>query len=155
MNVHQGVDAVERESLIVRIRRRPVGQQVALAAAGLLLILLVAYLLFGRSAPPPPPPGPQPVGVIVVHEEPVALTAELPGRTSPYETSDVRPQVDGIIRARLMTEGDYVHAGQPLYRIDPATYEARVASARAAVARARASTIAAVDRCGRYIELVK
>ena len=155
MNVHHGVEASERESLIVRIRQRPVGQQVAIAAAGVALILLVAWLLFGRAAPPPPAPGPQPVGVIVVREEPVSLTAELPGRTTPYETSDVRPQVDGIIRARLFTEGDYVRAGQPLYRIDPATYEARVANARAAVARAQASTIAADGQVKRYAELVK
>jgi membrane fusion protein (multidrug efflux system) len=85
----------------------------------------------------------------------VTLTTELPGRTSPYETSDVRPQVDGIIRARLFTEGDYVRAGQPLYRIDPATYAARVASARAALARARASTIGAEGQVRRYAELVK
>src|SRR5436309_6671813 len=155
MNVHQGVEPSERDSLIVRIRQRPVGQQVAIAAAGIALLLLVAWLLFGRSAPPPPAPGPQPVGVIVVREQPVSLTAELPGRTSPYETSDVRPQVDGIIRARLFTEGDYVRAGQPLYRIDPATYEARVANARAAVARAQASTIAADGQVKRYAELVK
>src|SRR3982751_318938 len=155
MNVHQGVEASERDSLIVRIRQRPVGQQVAIAAAGIALLLLVAWLLFGRAAPPPPAPGPQPVGVIVVREEPVSLTAELPGRTSPYETSDVRPQVDGIIRARLFTEGDYVRAGQPLYRIDPASYEAKVANARAALARARASTIAADGQVKRYAELVK
>jgi membrane fusion protein (multidrug efflux system) len=145
----------ERNSLIVRIRERPVGQQVAIAAAGILLILLVAYLLFGRAAPPPPAPGPTPVGVIVVREEPVPLSAELPGRTSPYETSDVRPQVDGIIRARLFTEGDYVRAGQPLYRIDPVTYQARAANARAALAKARASTIAAEGQVKRYAELVK
>src|SRR6476661_9110202 len=155
MNVYQGVEASERESLIVRVRRRPLGQQIAIAAAGLLLILLVAYLLFGRSAPPPPAPGPQPVGVIVVREEPVALSTELPGRTSPYETSDVRPQVDGIIRARLFTEGDYVRAGQPLYRIDPVTYEAKVANARAALAHARASTVAAEGQVRRYAELVR
>src|SRR6476620_4080623 len=155
MNVYQGVEASERVSLIVRVRRRPLGQQIAIAAAGLLLILLVAYLLFGRSAAPPPAPGPQPVGVIVVREEPVALSTELPGRTSPYETSDVRPQVDGIIRARLFTEGDFVRAGQPLYRIDPVTYEARVASARAALARARASTIGADGQVRRYAELLK
>jgi membrane fusion protein (multidrug efflux system) len=155
MNVHQGVKATERESLIVRVRQRPVAQQVALAAAAILLIALVAWLLFGRGAPPPPAPGPSPVGVIVVHEEPVPLSAELPGRTSPYETSDVRPQVDGIIRARLFTEGDFVRAGQPLYRIDPVTYQARVAHARAALAKARAATIAADGQVRRYAELVK
>jgi len=93
--------------------------------------------------------------VIVVTEQPVTLTAELPGRTAPYETSDVRPQVDGIIRARLFTEGDYVAAGQPLYRIDPVTYQARVANARAAVARAQASTIGAEGLARRYAELLK
>jgi membrane fusion protein (multidrug efflux system) len=93
--------------------------------------------------------------VLVVTEQPVALTTELPGRTSAYETSDVRPQVDGIIRARLFTEGDYVRAGQPLYRIDPVTYEARVANARAALARARASTIGADAQAKRYAELRK
>jgi membrane fusion protein (multidrug efflux system) len=93
--------------------------------------------------------------VIVVTEQPVTLTTELPGRTSPYETSDVRPQVDGIIRARLFTEGDYVRAGQPLYRIDPVSYQAKVANARAALARARASTIGAEGQVRRYAELLK
>jgi membrane fusion protein (multidrug efflux system) len=145
-----------RETLWVRIRRRPVGQQAALAAAAVALLLLVAWLILGnRAAPQAPPPGPTPVGVIVVTEQPVSLTTELPGRTSPYETSDVRPQVDGIIRARLFTEGDYVRAGQPLYRIDPVSYQAKVANARAALARARASTIGAEGQVRRYAELLK
>jgi len=149
-------ESSERETLWVRIRRRPVGQQVALAAAAILILLLVAWLLFGRSAAPPPPaPGPTPVGVIIVAEQPVQLSTELPGRTSPYETSDVRPQVDGIIRARLFTEGDYVRAGQPLYRIDPVSYEAQTANARASLAKARAATIAADGQVRRYAELVK
>jgi membrane fusion protein, multidrug efflux system len=155
MNIHQGVDPIERDTLIVRIRQQPTGIKLAIAVAGIALLLLVAWLLFGRAAPPPPAPGPTPVGIIIVREQPVSLTTELPGRTSPYETSDVRPQVDGIVRARLFTEGDYVRAGQPLYRIDPASYEARVASARAALARARASTIAAEGQVKRYAELVK
>jgi membrane fusion protein, multidrug efflux system len=146
----------EKDELWVRLRRRPVAQQVAIAAAAAAVLLLVAWLLLGnRAAPAPPPPGPTPVGVVTVSEQPVTLTDELPGRTSPYETSDVRPQVDGIILARLFTEGDYVRQGQPLYRIDPASYEARVANARAALARARASTIAAEGQVRRYAELVK
>jgi membrane fusion protein (multidrug efflux system) len=93
--------------------------------------------------------------VIIAFEQPVTLTTELPGRTSPYETSDVRPQVDGIIRARLFTEGDFVREGQPLYRIDPVAYEARVANARAALAHAQASTVAAEGQVRRYAELVR
>ena len=147
---------VERETLWVRLRRRPFAQQVAIAVLAIAVLLLATYWLFLRpAAAPPPPPGPTPVGVIVVTERPVVLTTELPGRTSPYEISEVRPQVDGIIRARLFTEGDYVQAGQPLYRIDPVTYEARVASARAALARARASTIGAEGQARRYGELVR
>jgi membrane fusion protein (multidrug efflux system) len=143
------------DALWVRIRRRPLAQQLAIAGLILILLLLLLWWLFGRSQPQPPAPGPTAVGVVTVREEPVALVTELPGRTAAFETSEVRPQVDGIIRARLFTEGDYVSAGQPLYRIDPATYQARVASARAALARARASTIAAEGQVRRYADLVK
>src|SRR4051812_12312997 len=146
----------ERQTLWAGIRRRAPAQQLAIAGVFALVLLLIVYLLFGRPAnTQPPPPGPTPVGILVVSEQPVTLSAELPGRTTPYETSDVRPQVDGIIRARLFAEGDYVRAGQPLYRIDPVTYEARVANAGAALAKARASTIGAEGQARRYAELVK
>lgn len=99
--------------------------------------------------------GPPQVGVITVKQEPVTLSTELPGRTSAYETSDVRPQVNGIVLARLFEEGDIVRAGQPLYRIDPAPYQAQVASARAAVARARAAIASTSALARRYGELVR
>ena len=147
--------AYARETLWIRIRRQPPVLQAAIAGL-VALLLLAAYVLLANRAPPPAAaPPPTPVGIIVVAEQPVTLTTELPGRTSPYETSDVRPQVDGIIRARLFTEGDYVRAGQPLYRIDPATYEARVASASAALSRAKASTVGAEGQVRRYAELLK
>jgi len=151
-----GPESVTRETLWVRFRSRPAAQQGAIAAAAVIALLLAAYFFFGRPGDAPPPaPGPTPVGVLVVAEQPVTLSAELPGRTAPYETSDVRPQVDGIILARLFTEGDYVSAGQPLYRIDPVSYEAKVANARAAVARAQAATIGAEGQARRFAELRK
>ena len=151
-----GPVAFARYNLWMRIRQRPVAQQAGLALLAVAILLLAVWFLYPRpaetqlTAPPPAP-----VGVIVVSEQPVTLSAELPGRTAPFETSDVRPQVDGIIRARLFTEGEYVRAGQPLYRIDPVTYEARVANARAALARARASTVGAEGQVRRYAELLK
>jgi membrane fusion protein, multidrug efflux system len=147
--------AYARETLWIRIRRRPLAQRIALAAAVLPILLLAAWFLFPRPAPVQAAPPPTPVGVIVVSEQPVTLSTELPGRTAAYETSDVRPQVDGIIRARLFKEGDYVREGQPLYQIDPVTYEAKVANARAALARARASTVGAEGQVRRYAELLK
>ena len=155
MNRSEFITAIDRDTLWVRIRRRPVAQQIAILGLLVVALLLTGWLLFGNRETPPPPPPPTPVGVMVVKEEPVTLTAELPGRTAAYETSEVRPQVDGIIRARLFTEGDYVREGQPLYRIDPVTYQARVASARAALGRARASTIGAEGQERRYAELLK
>jgi len=144
------------ETLWVRFRGRPAAQQIGIVGGIVVALLLAAYFLFaGPGETQPPPPGPTPVGVLVVSEQPVTLSTELPGRTSPYETSEVRPQVDGIIRARLFTEGDYVVAGQPLYRIDPVSYEARVANARAALARAQASTIGAEGQARRDAALLK
>ncbi|WP_294323937.1 efflux RND transporter periplasmic adaptor subunit [uncultured Sphingomonas sp.] len=101
------------------------------------------------------PQGPPQVGFVTVQPQPVTLTTELPGRTAPYETSDVRPQVNGLILARLFQEGDYVRQGQALYRIDPAPYQAAVASARAALARAQASIASTRNLARRYGELVK
>jgi membrane fusion protein (multidrug efflux system) len=101
------------------------------------------------------PQGPAPVGYTVVREEPVTLTTELPGRTAAFETSEVRPQVNGIVLDRLFVEGDVVHKGQALYRIDPAPYEAQVASARAALTRARSSIASSAALARRYGELVK
>jgi len=106
----------------------------------------------GQNGAAPPPTA---VGFVTVQEQPVALSTELPGRTNAYESSEVRPQVNGLIRARLFTEGDLVRAGQPLYRIDPAPYLAQVASARAALARARASIASSAALARRYGELVK
>lgn len=155
MNRVEMIPAVERDTLWVRARERSPIQQLALAAAAIALLALAIWYFYPRPTPAQAPPPPSAVGVITVTEQPVALSTELPGRTSAYETSDVRPQVDGIIRARLFTEGDYVTAGQPLYRIDPVTYEAKVANARAALARARASTIGAEGQVRRYAELLK
>jgi membrane fusion protein, multidrug efflux system len=117
---------------------------------------LVAALLLtacGKETPPPPPP--KEVGVVPVKLESVTLTTELPGRTSPYESSEVRPQVDGIITKRLFQEGDYVRAGQTLYQIDPAPYAAQAANARAALSRAQASIASTQALARRYGELVK
>ena len=99
--------------------------------------------------------GPPQVGVVTVQPQAVTLTTTLPGRTSPYETSEVRPQVNGLILDRLFTEGDQVRRGQALYRIDPQPYAAAVASARAALARARASIASSAALQRRYGELVK
>lgn len=99
--------------------------------------------------------GPPEVGVVTLKAAPVTLTTDLPGRTSPYEVSDVRPQVNGIIKARLFTEGGVVKAGQVLYRIDPAPYQAAFDQAKAALANAVANVATTRNKAQRYAELVK
>lgn len=108
-----------------------------------------------QSSPGTPPSGGSPeVGVISVAAAPVTLTMELPGRISPHMIAEVRPQVDGIIQKRLFVEGSDVKAGQVLYQIDPAVYEAALASARAALARAEANLVPARLKAQRFRELV-
>lgn len=116
------------------------------------LVLLLSACGGGEQGAPAGHPE---VGVVTVRAEAVVLSSELPGRTSAYETSDVRPQVNGLILQRLFTEGDQVQAGQALYRIDPAPYEAQVASARAALGRSRAAIASTAALARRYGELVK
>jgi membrane fusion protein (multidrug efflux system) len=91
----------------------------------------------------------------VVKPEKTSLTTELSGRTVPHLIAEVRPQVSGIIKKRLYTEGSDVKAGQLLYQIDPATYEAAFASAKAAQARVEASLVSVRLTEERYRDLVK
>jgi len=91
----------------------------------------------GHKASPPAPPPPK-VSVVTVRAQTVPITTELPGRVTGYRTADVRPQVNGIILKRLFVEGRDVKAGQQLYQIDPAPYQASYDSAVAADASARA-----------------
>ncbi|WP_285423170.1 MULTISPECIES: efflux RND transporter periplasmic adaptor subunit [unclassified Pseudomonas] len=78
------------------------------------------------AAPPPPQ-----VGVVTIQPQAYTLISDLPGRTTAYRVAEVRPQVNGIILKRLFTEGSDVKAGQQLYQIDPAVYEANLNSAKA------------------------
>ena len=100
-----------------------------------------------QAAVPPPRPS---VDVVTLRAQPVTLTTELPGRTSPYRTAEVRPQVNGIILKRLFTEGETVRAGQQLYQIDPSLYEASLASAQATLMHAQASVKTAQSVLSRY-----
>ncbi len=103
-----------------------------------MLCLLALALLAGCGQGGRPPQGPPDVGYVVIRAEPVELKTVLPGRTNPFAVSDVRPQVGGILKARLFTEGGAVTAGQPLYQIDPSLYRATYDNAQAVLAAAKA-----------------
>lgn len=95
------------------------------------------------------------VAVETVKPAPVRLSVKLPGRTAAYRVAEVRPQVSGIILERSFEEGAEVKAGDILYRIDPAPYQAAVDSASASLDRAEALASAAKNREERYARLVK
>ena len=95
------------------------------------------------------------VDVVTLHTAPLQLTTELTGRSAPLRVAEVRPQVSGIILKRIFTEGSDVKAGQLLYQIDPAVYQAAVASAKANLAKAQANEQSARLKAKRYAELVK
>jgi len=125
------------------------------------VILLCIFLLLtvtgcrkhGNIAGPPRGGDPE-VAVVVVQPERVVLTTELPGRTSALLVAEVRPQVSGIIQKRLFEEGGDVKAGEVLYQIDPALYEATYAGAKAAMARVEANLLSLRYKAVRYKDLV-
>jgi len=94
------------------------------------------------------------VAVAVMQYEKVPVVRELPGRTSAFLVAEVRPQVSGIIKKRLFTEGGDVKAGQSLYQIDPAPYQAAFDNASASLARAEANVPPLRSKAQRYKELV-
>ncbi len=114
----------------------------ALMAVGLGLALTGCGQPQQHQMPPPE------VGFITITEQTVALTVELPGRTSPFAVSEIRPQINGIVQKRLFVEGSTVKAGQALYQIDPSLYRATYENALATLADAKA-------KADRYASLLR
>ena len=82
-------------------------------------------------------PAPE-VEVVQIRTGQIALTTELPGRTTDFRQAQIRPQVNGILQQRLFTEGQMVAAGDVLYQIDAAPYQAALANAKANLQSAKA-----------------
>lgn len=122
----------------------------------LLLVLLALTLMACSNEKAAPPPAP--VAEVIVQPvatQALAVNQRLPGRTVAYMISDVRPQVGGILQKRLFTEGQDVKAGEVLYQIDPASYQAALDSAKANLAQAEAAVLAARPKAQRYANLLK
>jgi membrane fusion protein (multidrug efflux system) len=123
----------------------------------ILVVLLAGSLPTGCKDQAPKAsaaPAPVEVDIITLKTQPVSLEAELPGRTTAFRVAEVRPQVNGIVKKRLFTEGDEVKMGEVLYQIDPAIYQAKFNSAEATLAKARAVEYSAKLKAERYRNLV-
>ncbi|WP_243612583.1 efflux RND transporter periplasmic adaptor subunit [Shimia aestuarii] len=96
---------------------------------------------------------PTPVTVVTLKTQDVTLSSALPGRVTASGVAEVRPQVSGIVMERIFEEGRPVAKGDPLYRIDPATYEAAKAAAEANLAQAEAQLRSAQREEARQKEL--
>jgi membrane fusion protein, multidrug efflux system len=118
------------------------------------MLVLGGLVLVGCEHQQPPPPVVPDVAVLTIQSQKVVLTTELPGRTSAYFVAEIRPQVNGIIQKRLFDEGSDVRAGEVLYQIDPAPYQAAYNNAVAALARSEANLPPIRLKAERYRELI-
>lgn len=142
---------------------RPILFKTAIALSVLLTVLATAGCE-KKAQGPQQRPAPE-VSVSTVQPQSVTLTIELPGRTSAHRVAEIRPQISGLLLKRLFTEGSNVEAGQVLYRIDPAPFQAAVENAKASLTatqkaadRARAAlaaSIAGVSRQKATLDLAK
>ncbi|MGZ5131851.1 MAG: efflux RND transporter periplasmic adaptor subunit [Caldimonas sp.] len=128
--------------------------QLSLVVAAATLIAACGQKPDAGKAPGGGPP-PAEVGVVSVAPRPVGLVTELPGRLEASRVAQVRARVAGIVLKRLFTEGSDVKAGQPLFQIDSASYQATVASAQASLARAQANVTQATAQAERYKPLLE
>ncbi|KQK27925.1 hemolysin D [Bosea thiooxidans] len=144
-----------RNSRVSKMRARmPLLRAKSSSRLALLLLAAAAAGCNSEKAAAPPPQQTQ-VSVVVLHPQPVAITAELPGRVAANLVAEVRPQVGGIIKSRLFKEGSEVKAGDLLYEIEPAPYQAAYDSAVAAQQKAEAAAVNARLRAERYRELLQ
>jgi membrane fusion protein (multidrug efflux system) len=118
-------------------------------------LVVPAALLIGCAKQAPRPPPPPQVRFLTVEPQSVTITTDLPGRTNAYRIAEIRPQVSGVILKRTFVEGHDVRAGQQLYQIDPAPYQASLDSARAALEKAQAAVVSATALVDRYKPLTE
>ncbi len=146
--------------VLQRVSSVPDAARVPSRAAWFLTALMGAALLAacGKGGQAPAAPGggmpPAEVGVVTVQPGVVELVTELPGRLEASRVAQVRARATGILQERLFREGSDVKAGQALFRIDPAPYEATLASARGQQAKAEAALAQAKATLERYRPLV-
>lgn len=95
------------------------------------------------------------IGVLVMKPQRIVERTELSGRLSALDVADVRPQISGIVQKRLFTEGAEVLAGQALYQIDAAPYQAAYDQARGVLAKAEATLGNAKSKSSRYVDLIR
>ena len=107
----------------------------------------------GGAAGGAPPPAE--VGVVTVAQRDVGLITELPGRLEASRVAQVRARAAGILQKRLFREGSDVRAGQALFAIDAAPYQATLQSAQASVARAESNLAQATAQADRFKPLVE
>ncbi len=133
-------------------RTRPT-RSIVLAFASVAGVLILAGCGKKTSAPQGAPAALE-AHVLVIQPTSAALSRELPGRTSAYRIAEVRARISGIVQKRLFTEGADVKAGDTLFEIDPAPYQAALDSARATLAKAQAGLASAGAQAERYKDLV-
>lgn len=135
--------------------QRPSPRGAITAFLSIAALLTLAGCGASKDAKGGPDRGTPQVGYRVMQPTTAPIVAELPGRLSASRSAEVRPQITGIIQARLFTEGALVRAGQPLYRIDSSLYRASVAQAQANLASAQASASATAAKAARYKPLAE
>src|ERR1700722_1809709 len=133
----------------------PVHQTVRGLCIGVSAAAVLLMAACGSQGGRPPGGMTRRVAVVTLKPQAVTLTRELPGRVSAFLVAEVRPQVSGIVKRRLFTEGGSVTAGEPLYEIDDAIYRPQLNSARATLQKAQATLEAAKTTARRAAEMVK
>ncbi len=139
--------------------RIPFRKSLPAAAAPAAIVLALLTACSGKDAAqaggPPGGMPPPPVGVVTVAPQVVALQTELPGRVEAVRVAQVRARVNGIVLKRTFREGSEVKAGELLFQIDPAPYQAALDSAAAQLARAQASLAQTTATADRYKPLAE
>jgi len=152
---HNSAKQYRRATRAIPARAAPRFRMAMTSKLLLLPISLLVLAACGARQAPETAAAPPEVGVMAMHASEVPVHTELSGRTAAFRVSEVRPQVNGIVRKRLFEEGSMVRAGQVLYEIEPGPFEAAHEQAQAALATAQAGIASLRGKAERFGELVK
>ena len=142
------------DTLLVRLRRRPVAEQAALVLVPLIVLVALAYFLLGGGKQPAAAMPPAEVAVAYPLQRTIVEYDEFTGRFEPARSVEIRPRVSGQLQALHFRDGDYVRQGQLLFTIDPRPFAASLAEAQARAAAARTAAALAQAELARALRLL-
>lgn len=126
-----------------------------LAYFSMRLVYLIAFVSIASASAGAQQQQAVPVGTVYAEKQPIAQMRDFVGRVEATDRVEIRARIKGYLEDVLFKEGEIVHKGDALYRIEKGLFQADVENAQGAVERTKAAKTLTVIQLQRAQDLLE